>query len=360
MPHCQQVFLKQLLIIIVILSGLTTTAQVSLAQSSTNCPDTYRELYETTPYLQGDDVLELQLRLLELGFNPGPCDGIYGPHTAATVRSFQRKNQLPLTGRVGFLTWSALGQGCERPPNTPPPIPPQGKVSILVDTEKRTLSLLVNDKIYRQFPVAVGKPNTPTPVGEWKIAYKGYNWGGGFGVRWLGLSVPWGIYGIHGTNKPWTIGTAASAGCIRMFNEDVLQVFDWVQIGTPVKIVGPPHWTTSIWRRLLTIGCFGPDVVYVQLSLKKLRLYPGLCDGWYGNLTALAVCYFQASAGLAVTGKVDEATYLLFQKKGGISVPSEPESSTFSNFLELIPTRNEFPFPNPELKSRSGRKEPAS
>ena len=47
------------------------------------------------------------------------------------------------------------------------------------------------------------------------------NWGGGFGTRWLGLNVPWGIYGIHGTNQPWSIGTQASAGCIRMFNRHV-------------------------------------------------------------------------------------------------------------------------------------------
>jgi peptidoglycan hydrolase-like protein with peptidoglycan-binding domain len=111
-----------------------------------------------------------------------------------------------------------------------------------------------------------------------------------------------------------------------MFNEDVLQVFDWVQLNTPVKISGPPHWTTKIWRRPLSGDCFGPDVVYVQLSLRKLGFYPSLCDGRYNSLTALAVRYFQASAGLAVTGTVDEATYRLLQEKGGIAVPPDPEA----------------------------------
>jgi len=326
---CSKGFLRQLLIPILILSGLTMAPQVSIAQATLQtgleCGDTCRELYLTKPYLQGNDVLELQMRLIELGFDPGPCDGIYGPRTAAAVHVYQKTNQLPLTGRVGFLTWFSLGQGCERPVNTQPSAPPRGKVSIVIDTGKRVLTVMSDNKVFRQFPVAVGKPKAPTPVGDWKIIHKGYNWGDGFGIRWLGLNVPWGTYGIHGTNKPWTIGTAASAGCIRMFNEDVLQVFEWVEPGTPVKITGPPHWITKIWRRPLEEGCFGPDVVYVQLSLRKLGLYPAPCDGRYNNLTALAVRYFQASAGLAATGEVDEPTYRLLQKKGGISVPPDPE-----------------------------------
>ncbi len=308
----------------VIFSNLVLSPQASFAQSGPKCGDHDRDLYLTNPYLQGVDVLELQLRLKEMGFDPGPCDGIYGPRTAAAVSSYRRANRLPL-GRADLLARSSLLKASGQPANTLPAAPPPGDLEIVIDTEKRTLTVMVDNKAFRQFPVAVGKPKTPTPVGDWKIIHKGYNWGGGFGVRWLGLDVPWGIYGIHGTNKPWTIGTPTSAGCIRMFNEDVLQVFEWVQLHTPVRIIGPPHWTTKIWRRLLTGGCFGPDVVYVQLSLKKLGLYPSLCDGRYNHLTALAVRYFQASAGLPVTGEVDEATYLLLQKQGGIPVPPDPE-----------------------------------
>lgn len=212
-------------------------------------------------------------------------------------------------------------------------------VSLLVDTEKKTLSILVNNKIYKEFPVAVGKPETPTPVGEWKIIHKGYNWGGGFGSRWLGLNVPWGIYGIHGTNKPWTIGTAASAGCVRMFNKDILQVFEIVEIGTPVKIIGQPHWTTNSWRRLLKTGCCGPDVVYVQLCLKNMKMYFGLCDGWYGTLTELAVRYFQASTGLPPTGEVDKKTYQLLQKKDPFRA-EDSENSPSSSHPGSIQTKS--------------------
>jgi lipoprotein-anchoring transpeptidase ErfK/SrfK len=60
--------------------------------------------------------------------------------------------------------------------------------------------------------------------------------GGPFGARWLGLSVPGGLYGIHGTNMPNSIGTYASHGCVRMFNEDVINLYNQVSIGTPVRI----------------------------------------------------------------------------------------------------------------------------
>lgn len=41
---------------------------------------------------------------------------------------------------------------------------------------------------------------------------------------------------IHGTSEPWTIGTEASSGCIRMFNEDIIELFAKVHVGTQVMI----------------------------------------------------------------------------------------------------------------------------
>ena len=82
--------------------------------------------------------------------------------------------------------------------------------------------MCIRDRVvWKAYPVAVGKWATLTPVGEWKIIEKGFETGGAFGTRWMALDVPWGGYGIHGTNRPWSIGTYASLGCVRMFNEDV-------------------------------------------------------------------------------------------------------------------------------------------
>lgn len=45
------------------------------------------------------------------------------------------------------------------------------------------------------------------------------------------------LYRIHGTSEPWTIGTEASSGCIRMFNEDVIDLYDRVLVGAPVLVL---------------------------------------------------------------------------------------------------------------------------
>ena len=45
------------------------------------------------------------------------------------------------------------------------------------------------------------------------------------------------LYRIHGTNEPWTIGHSASAGCIRMTNEDVADLYDRIPVGTKVIVL---------------------------------------------------------------------------------------------------------------------------
>lgn len=63
------------------------------------------------------------------------------------------------------------------------------------------------------------------------------NPGGILGTRWMTfLYAPNGNYGIHGTNNPASIGTAASKGCIRLHNHSVEALFPKVPLGTPVLI----------------------------------------------------------------------------------------------------------------------------
>jgi len=45
------------------------------------------------------------------------------------------------------------------------------------------------------------------------------------------------LYRIHGTNQPWTIGGAVSSGCIRMRNEDVIDLYNRVKVGTRVVVI---------------------------------------------------------------------------------------------------------------------------
>lgn len=108
---------------------------------------------------------------------------------------------------------------------------------ININTQAHTLTLFKDNAVYKVYTVSVGKPSTPTPKGTFKIVNRAINPGGPFGARWLGLNAPNGDYGIHGTNDPSSIGKNVSNGCIRMFNNQVIELSNLVPIGTVVNIV---------------------------------------------------------------------------------------------------------------------------
>lgn len=112
---------------------------------------------------------------------------------------------------------------------------PRATYSITINTKSRILTLFRNGVVYRTYPVAIGKPSTPTPKGRFTIINKAINPGGPFGARWLGLSKKG--YGIHGTNNPSSIGKAVSNGCIRTYNNNIIELTNIVPIGTPVTII---------------------------------------------------------------------------------------------------------------------------
>ncbi len=74
-----------------------------------------------------------------------------------------------------------------------PTTPPLGTMSIVIKVSQRVLELHNDGQLYKKYRIAVGKSETPTPIGEWNVVWKDYNWGTGFGTRWMGLNVPWGI-----------------------------------------------------------------------------------------------------------------------------------------------------------------------
>lgn len=123
------------------------------------------------------------------------------------------------------------------------------KVQVMVNLASRELMVYRgNDKI-ATYPVGVGKPDTMTPVGYFHVVEKEENptWtdpddlsnqvGPGadnpLGQRWIGIG---GHYGIHGTNRPSSVGHYVSHGCIRMHEEDVEKVFPLVEVNAPVTI----------------------------------------------------------------------------------------------------------------------------
>lgn len=187
--------------------------------------------------------------------------------------------------------------------------------SLIINAYQKQLKVFKNHKLFHTFPVAVGKTSTKSPVGEWAIVHKDAHWGGGFGERWMGLNVPWGTYGIHGTNKPHSIGTAASHGCIRMFNRDVKKLYQWVEVGTRVKIIGPRD--PIVISHFLRPKQSGRDVLLLQERLREFGFDPGYTDGMYGSSTEDAMQELKYVYGLDDDLTADSNIfYLLNLKKG--------------------------------------------
>lgn len=185
---------------------------------------------------------------------------------------------------------------------------PSGEIILLVDADALTLTVLADGKPYKTYPVACGGTRTPSPIGQWKIVDKGL-WGEGFAGRWMGFDVPYGRYGIHGTPDLWSVGTYNSAGCVRMHPRDVREIYDWVKLGTVVKIIGSPFGGDGVSRTTLRPGARNSGVMEVQRRLRKLRYYDGPIDGIYGPYTVECVKRFQKAKGLKADGFIGAATY---------------------------------------------------
>lgn len=123
----------------------------------------------------------------------------------------------------------------------------KGKFSVTVDKTANTLTVLDDGKLFKKYRCGTGEYST-TPVGDFKIVerLKDPVWHKGsqvipygdtnnvLGTHWLALNVPG--YGIHGTWDPDSIGKQSSAGCVRLLNEEVEELFVMLPYGTPVAI----------------------------------------------------------------------------------------------------------------------------
>ncbi|MGE5630831.1 MAG: L,D-transpeptidase family protein [Caulobacteraceae bacterium] len=179
---------------------------------------------------------------------------------------------------------------------------------IFIDLPKKTLYLFKNDEEMMKYRIAIGKKDTPTPVGLFRVISKG-DWGEGFGGSWMGLNVPWGKYGIHGTTRPDSIGYAASHGCIRMKSTDAEKLYKVVRHGTAVEIYGGPFGPFGSGFREIRPGDRGSDVMEVQKVLKLKGFYNGYVDGHYGLATERALNSFQKANHLPITNVITKNIY---------------------------------------------------
>jgi lipoprotein-anchoring transpeptidase ErfK/SrfK len=139
----------------------------------------------------------------------------------------------------------------------------------VLDRRQRLLRVLEADREVRRFPVAVGMAGWETPTGSfsvlemhadpvWEHPQSGKLYPAGaanpLGSRWIGFHRDcsgrrgWDgermldikgcvVAGFHGTPHRWTVGRAVSHGCVRLYDEDVRELFELVQVGTPVTVL---------------------------------------------------------------------------------------------------------------------------
>jgi hypothetical protein len=128
---------------------------------------------------------------------------------------------------------------------------------LTLDRGTFTLRLFQHLKLTKEYTVAVGMEGLETPEGLYHIQEKEENpvwhvpnsaWAGSLAgqtippgpadpikARWMGIFEG---AGIHGTEETWSLGHAESHGCIRMAIPDVIELYDLVEVGTPIFIGG--------------------------------------------------------------------------------------------------------------------------
>ncbi len=127
--------------------------------------------------------------------------------------------------------------------------------TVVISVSQRKLYLVNGDGTAIRYPVAVGKPGkqwfgtaridgkyvAPAWSPPWEVKRDNPRLpnliAGGSPHNPMGaaaMTLAGGQYAIHGTNRPSSIGTWASYGCIRMYNQDVVDLYQRVDVGTPV------------------------------------------------------------------------------------------------------------------------------
>lgn len=169
---------------------------------------------------------------------------------AELARELQRRLIDPLASRTLPIPIRAL-----RPRVTTSALPRRYPAFITVDRERFQLTFWKHLKPVKRYRIAVGRAGLETPAGLYRIDDKQVNpswhvpksaWAGNLAgrvippgpqdpikARWMGF---YNGAGIHGTDAVYSLGSAASHGCIRMAIPDVEQLYELVPLGTPIYV----------------------------------------------------------------------------------------------------------------------------
>ena len=246
--------------------------------------------------MTGDDVLYVQNRLSELGYQVGDLDGNFGNMTESAVRAFQSDNGLDVDGIAGPKTLEKLSASKAQ---TPKQTQPQSQTQ----TQQRVLSngMSGNDVYQLQATLAA-------------LGYTVGDLDGIFGsmteaaVRAYQADKGLSVDGVAG---PQTLGSLSGTG------------------GSS-SASGTKNSSSSGQTRTLRNGMTGNDVYQLQAALAALGYPVGELDSCFGSITEAAVYAFQKDHGLAVDGIAGPQTLGALGISGGSSA-SEPSSSSSSS-----------------------------
>lgn len=132
------------------------------------------------------------------------------------------------------------------------PVLPEPSVRLVIRLSDRRVYVYRGDAVETSFPVAIGRSGWDTPTGEFRVfsMLEDPGWTNPFtdevfppgpenplGERWIAFWTDGtNQIGFHGTPNRDSVGQAASHGCIRLYNEDVRELYQLVGIGTPVTV----------------------------------------------------------------------------------------------------------------------------
>ena len=314
----------------------------------------------------GKLVKQVQERLTELGYYEGPVSGNYQKYTIRAVKTFQTQNGLEETGVVDEETWNLIFNDVHvvLPGATPKPTPPV-PFHIVVDVANQVTSVYGRDENgeytvpVRQMLCSTGMKATPSDVGDWVLNGRHATWcifpkwGNSYARYWTRIN---GSIAFHSpiytavSNSAMKIGSyyklgqRASHGCIRLAVWDAKWIYDNIGKGTVVSIVegmepdpelrdalklppldkkyctpistpvptAEPEYSIdnppNIGRRQLGNKSEGPEVYWVQRTLKDLGYYDTKCTGKMLKKTMNAVKAFQQTHGLKANGNVTQET----------------------------------------------------
>jgi len=197
-----------------------------------------------------------------------------------------------------------------------PRIPEKG---IVINIPELRLYYFMNDiSMVKTCPVGIGGTDWQTPLGTFRISEKEVDptWSippslkhkyrvksippgprNPLGEYWLGLAGT--RYGIHGTNIPWSVGRLATHGCIRLYPEDIKQLFELVSPRIPVRIIYEP----------------------VKLGLHAGKVFTEIHRDIYGRTQALDEYAYQFLEASGLKERIDMAAFQeALERQSGVPV----------------------------------------